>query len=128
MRADAEQVNAPFVGPALHGADARDAIDGKDGRSCGDDPADRLDRMAGSRRCLAQRAHHADRVGMLPQRQGDLIGVNRLPPLGLENHRVDSMSLADTPPARREVACAQDQRLAPRRHRVDRRGLHGTRS
>src|SRR5271157_5034244 len=49
LRADAEQVNAPFVGPAFHGADARDAIDRKDGRSCGDDPADRLDRMAGSR-------------------------------------------------------------------------------
>ena len=51
---------------------------------CGDDPADRLDRMAGSRRGLAQRTHHADRVGMLPQRLGDLIGVDRLPPLGLE--------------------------------------------
>ena len=54
LRADAEQVDAPFVGPALHGADARDAVDREQGGRLGDDPADRLDRMPGPGRGLAQ--------------------------------------------------------------------------
>ena len=87
LRADAEQVDAPLVGPALHRPDARDAVDGEEGGRLGDDPADRLDRVARARRGLAQRSQDADRVGMLPQGLRDLIGVDRLAPLGLERRR-----------------------------------------
>ena len=78
-------------------------------------------------RGLAQRAHDADGVGVLLQGLGDLVGVDRLAPLGVERHGVDAVRLADAAPPRREVAGVQDQRLAARRHRVDRRRLHRAR-
>ena len=88
LRADAKQVDAPQVGPALHRADARDAVDREEGGRLGDDPADRLDRMARARRGLAQGAQDTATVsGCCRKRLGHLIGIDRLAPLGLERRR-----------------------------------------
>ena len=65
-------------------------------------------------RGLAQGPQHADRVGVLLKRIGDLVGIDRLAPLGLERHGVDPERLADLGPARREVPRVQDQGLAAR--------------